>query len=281
VSLPPSHYLQSQHKYSAPIYSIASYSIIDRYRCKLQAVERKARSFLDLPRSRNADIFTNFMTTVRKAIEKETGATVEDIALAYPKLDTFDWHDFADGLQRSGLKPNTPTRSGFPTFSYEEVNAAYAGIGDATCKGDGQVRTDCVAGHSFLLNFDSACLSVALIYSESVFPRAFLGYRGIHTRLGWWNLPIDVIPRAAFWAEVRIILSHIASALYGPPRRILLLGDHGADEEFLEVLKAVVWEKQQFDVSDMLNATKKEDVNWLAARGAAELAWQDRDRMSW
>jgi hypothetical protein len=222
------------------------------------------------------------MTTVRKAIEKEMGVTVADTAFTYPKFDTFDWRDFADGLQRSGLKPATPpTRSGFPTFLYEEVNAAYAGTGDVTCRGDGQVRADCVAGHSLLLSFDSACLSVALVSSESVFPHAFLAYHDTHTRLGWWNLPTDDILRTAFWAEVRIILLHIASVLYGPPRRILLLGDHGADEQFIEVLKAAVWEKQQFDVSDMLNATKKEDVDWLAARGAAELAWQDRDRTRW
>lgn len=220
------------------------------------------------------------MTKVREAIEKELGATIADVAFAYPQLDTFDWRDFADGLQRSGLKPSTAfSQYGIPTFSYQEVNAAHAGLRHAACHDNDKHRADCVAGKSLFLNFDSACLSVALIFSESVFPRALLGYTGFHTKLGWWNLPVDAEPRAAFWVEVQKTVAHLMFGQYVPPSRIVLLGDHGADEEFLDVVKAAVWDEHQSDVSSLLNGTKKGDVGWLAARGVAELAWHDRNKI--
>lgn len=92
--------------------------------------------------------------------------------------------------------------------------------------------------------------------------------------LGWWNLPVFEVPRAKFWARVHESVEKIASGLWKAPGRIVLMGEHGTDKEFREVVRTALGNALDVDVDAMLEVNKAEDTLYLAARGAAELAWR-------
>jgi hypothetical protein len=99
--------------------------------------------------------------------------------------------------------------------------------------------------------------------------------------LGWWRLPVFEVSRARFWAQIHEVILEVAGALQRAPNRIILLGDHGANAEFLDVVKAAMWDVLELDVSLMLSANKAEDVGTLAARGAAGFASRAETWRNW
>ena len=79
-------------------------------------------------------------------------------------------------------------------------------------------------------------------------------------------------PRARFWAQVQQSIGFVLSPQGKAPGRIVLLGSHGADAEFKSRVEDALWDELEMDVSGMLSVNERGDSEWLAARGAAELA---------
>jgi hypothetical protein len=164
---------------------------------------------------------------------------------------------------------------------YSEVNAAYAGLGHGLCA-PGKSNMGCKEQIApaklqtvFYFNFDNSSFSVGAMTLQHVFQDHRIHVDRSDSKLGWWNLPIFEVPRAKFWAQIHEMILDALSPMPRSPNSIVLLGEHGADEEFKAVVKAAMWEKFEFDVEMMLGAVKKEDAGRLAARGAAEMGWLD------
>jgi hypothetical protein len=102
-------------------------------------------------------------------------------------------------------------------------------------------------------------------------------YYSMDTELGWWNLPVFDVARAQFWAQIHEKILDVLERMPKPPDNIVLMGEHGVNAEFKEIVKAAMWEKFDFDVDPMLEAIEKDSAGKLAARGAAELGWQNED----
>jgi hypothetical protein len=162
-----------------------------------------------------------------------------------------------------------------------EANAAFAGLGMGMCK-EWRDQPKCLLETRkhpertvLFINFDNSSFSASA--HNVATPYGGLVYNYIaRPELGWWSLPVFEVPRAKFWAEVHEAVVKIASGLWTPPSRIVLMGEHGADKEFREVVEAALWSVLEVDVGMMLQANRAEDSSSIAARGAAELAWRSQ-----
>lgn len=64
-----------------------------------------------------------------------------------------------------------------------------------------------------------------------------------------------------------------------PPQKVVLLGEHGGDAEFREVVEEALWSVFEYDFGVILNDNDAEGVAGVAARGVAELAF--RSNIQW
>jgi hypothetical protein len=248
-----------------------------RYECNMRFLERSSRRALGLPASRDAAIFSTFMTNVRSSIESELDAPITSIAPAFPRLSPYVKEDVAEAMSFAGLT-STRTHTGHrDTLIYEESSAAYAGLGQGLCESWWNKPTCPSQKHRSVLyfNFDNSSFSVGAMDIQNAFhDRAIYSHRA-DTQLGWWNLPIFEEPRAEFWARIRVMIMDVLGPVPRPPSQIVLMGEHGADAEFKDVVEAAMWEKYEFDVGAMLNTGNQGDAGRVAARGAAELGWRN------
>jgi hypothetical protein len=125
--------------------------------------------------------------------------------------------------------------------------------------------------HVLFLDFDNSSFSATVQYMQHVDQEWSYSNR-IDMELGWWNLPVFEVSRARFWAQIHEVILEVAGALQRSPNHVVLLGDHGADPEYLDVVKAALRDVLEMDVSLSLSANKAEDIGMLAARGAADFA---------
>lgn len=195
----------------------------------------------------------------------------------FPLYPSFDDADFQDALDNAGL---TSTRKGDGSgrLIYQETNAAFAGLGHGLCDSWSHRKT-CVDeeshmpyGHVLFFNFDDS-FSATVQYMKDT-KQEWSYSHTINPSLGWWDLPVFEIPRAKFWARIHEEILDVAGTLQRPPNKIVLMGEHGRDEEFVEVVKAALWDVLEFDVSMMLDANHAGDTGKITSRGAAELAWR-------
>jgi hypothetical protein len=225
----------------------------------MRFLQRSSRRALGLPASRDAAILSDFVKRVRSSIETELDAPITTIAPAFPRLSPFVQEDV------------------------QEANAAYAGLGHGLCE-SWSFKSDCLSAawpaksqSVVYFNFDNSSFSVGAMSLQNAFQEYSTYLYGSDSKLGWWNLPVYETPRAKFWSQIREMILSVLAPMPIPPNRIVLLGEHGADEEFEELVKAAMWEKFEFDVELMLQTVKKDNVGTLAARGAAELGWRDEE----
>jgi hypothetical protein len=250
-----------------------------RYECNVRFLERTTRQALRLPASRDAAILSNFMRKVRIAIEMELGAPITSIAPAFPRLSPHVREDVKEAMLFAGLTSTRVHTGHRDTLVYEESSAAYAGLGHGLCEAwwntpGCQSSTNWNKYKSVLyFNFDNSSFSVGAMNIQNAFHNdAIYSYR-MDTELGWWKLPVFDVPRAKVWAQIHEIILNMLGPVPRPPNQIILMGEHGADAEFKEVVEAAMWEKFEFDVSLMLDTHM--EASRLAARGAAELGWQN------
>jgi hypothetical protein len=226
---------------------------------------------------------------IRVAVEDELKSPISTIAPAFATLNGFEDDAFHDALEFAGLTSAKPT-NGADSFVYRETNAAYAGHGYGLCeswrnsKECGDEEKHMRHEHVLFLNFDSSFFSATVQYMQNAYDEnAYSNTNDMS--LGWWNLPVDDVPRARFWARMHEELIKTVGAVQHPPNKIVLLGEHAGDAEFIEVVKTAMWEILEIDVSLMLSAHVAEGVGRLAARGAAEFArrsevWRREDTPS-
>lgn len=251
-----------------------------RYRCTMRSLQRSSRRMLGLPASRDAAILSEFISRVRSAIKAETLAPVTSIAPAFPQLSHSQEEDVREALSFAGLTSTRLRGDHAGTIMYQDANAAYAGLGHGLCESRSS-SSDCQSAAKdqsvLYFNFDNSSFSVGAMTLKNAFQEHRTYVCGSDTTLGWWDLPVYEIPRAKYWARIHEMILNVLATMPIPPNRIVLLGEHGADEEFKEVVKAATWEKFEFDVELMLQTVKKEDIGSLTARGAAELGWRDAE----
>lgn len=247
---------------------------VKRLRCDLEQIRREARRKLGLPITRESATLSKFVEKVRNAVEEKLGAPVSTIAPVAPQLVGWVSDYFQDALDLAGLTSSRPDDQK-PT--YWDTNAAFAGMGYGLCS----IRTnlaDCANEerqmpyeHVLFLDFDNSSFSATVQYLQHVRQEWTYSTR-ISTDLGWWNLPVFEVSRAKFWAQIHEVIQEVAGALQRAPNKIVLLGDHGENPEFLDVVKAALWDVLEFDIEVMLSAGNARDVGMVAARGAAEFA---------
>ncbi|KAH8727528.1 hypothetical protein GQ44DRAFT_703384 [Phaeosphaeriaceae sp. PMI808] len=237
-----------------------------------------------LPSSHDTGILSKFLKDVRGAIEAELGTSIKSITPAFPRLGPHMGNAIQESLAIAGLSSTRANTFIDNEIKYEEVNAAYAALGHGLCDNrfthEGCVHGKNIQRHDSVLyfNFDNSSFSAGLTSLRTAFDVQSSYSFGMNTKLGWWNLPVFEDPRAEFWKKIQEMIVDIIQPLTRPPNKIILLGEHGADEEFKEVAKTALWEVLEFDGELMMEAVKKEDVSYIAARGAAELGWR-KDEM--
>jgi hypothetical protein len=250
----------------------------------MRSVERSSRHILGLPASRDSTVLSGFLRTVRSAIEAKIEVPISRIAPAFPRLAPHVQQDIQEALSLTGLSSTRVDTGHGDTIVYEEANAAYAGRGHGVCE-EWSFKSDCLSAkwpakkQSVLyFNFDNSSFSVGAMSIQNAFQEHAIYLHGMDAKLGWWNLPVYETPRAEFWAKIHNMILEVLTPMSMPPSRIVLLGEHGADKKFEDVVKDAMWDKfEEFDVELMLSATTKTDVGTLAARGAAELGWRDEE----
>ncbi|KAF3051417.1 hypothetical protein E8E11_006569 [Didymella keratinophila] len=255
---------------------------VNRLRCEMEPVRREARRKMGLPVTKESATLSRFVKKVRGAIEEELGTPVSTIAPVAPQLVGWASSDFQDALDLAGL---TSSRLGDkPT--YWDTNAAFAGLGQGLCE-SGANFADCVDEerqmpyeHVLFLDFDNSSFSATVQYLQHADQEWSYSSR-IDENLGWWNLPVFEVSRARFWAQMHEVILVVAGALQRAPNKIVLLGDHGSNAEFQDVVKAAMWDVLEVDVSMMLGANDNENTGMLAARGAAGFARRAETWKNW
>ncbi|KAF1939559.1 hypothetical protein EJ02DRAFT_408380 [Clathrospora elynae] len=250
-----------------------------RWRCNWQKVDRGMRSLLGLPASRDVAVLSTFLSKVRSAIETELAISITHIAPTTFPLLPAQKKDFSDAFALSGLT-STRTRPGDSSVIYPEANTAYAGLGHGLCE-ESTDHSSCSSSeksisrqHIFVLNLGNSSFSASIYYLRTAYEDARISTHRSRSNLGWWDLPVFEVPRASFWAELRELVVDVASGMQYPPGRIVVMGEHGCEEEFKKVVEEALWSVWEVDVGMLLKPGKAEDADMLAARGAAELAWQ-------
>lgn len=255
---------------------------VKRVRCDLEQIRREARRRLGLPITRESATLSKLVKKVRTAVEEELGTSVFTIAPAAPQLVGWNSEDFQDALDLAGL---TSTRLGDkPT--YWDTNAAFAGLGHGLCD-PGTSLVECLEQerqmpyeHVLFLDFDNSSFSATVQYLQHA-DQEWSYSNSVNMGLGWWNLPVFEVSRARFWTQIHEVILEVAGALQRAPNKIVLLGDHGKDAEFLDVVNAALWDNLEIDAELMLSAYNKEDVGMLAARGAAGFAGRAQTWAEW
>lgn len=251
---------------------------IKAVRCNLEHVRRRARKKLGLPITRDSAILSTFVKKVRCVIEEELGSQISTIAPAAPQLVGWDSEDFQDALESAGLV-SARKNDGHSNerSTYWDTNAAYAALGHGLCQSWAD-PTRCVVEerqmpyeHVLFLDFDNSSFSATVQYMQHS-DQEWTYSNSVDARLGWWRLPVYEVSRGRFWEHIYEVILEVAGALQRAPNKVVLLGDHGSNAAFLDIVKAALWEVLEIDVSLMLSANKAEDVGMLAARGAAEFA---------
>ncbi|CAO2650439.1 Nn.00g017310.m01.CDS01 [Neocucurbitaria sp. VM-36] len=252
-----------------------------RWKCNWRKASRGVRDLLGLPISRDVNILSNFLHILRTTLAEETGRPVTTIAPTIFPLDAAKNQDFQEALKLAGLTSTRP-QIGNDFVVYQDVNAAYAGLGHGLCKAWTDYQ-NCTWEEYMLpyfdvlfLSFDNNSFSATVEYLRNAYQESGIDSSSFSLDLGWWDLPIHEVPRARFWAKIHELIVDTISVLSFPPSRIVLMGEHGGDEEFRGVVEAALWSVLEIDVDLMLQANEMEDTIRLAARGAAEMAWRSQ-----
>ena len=215
-----------------------SKDISRRYRCTMRSLRRSSRRMLGLPASRDVAILSDFMKRVHSAIEAETLAPVTSITPAFPRLSHSQEEDVREALSIIGLTSTRLHTSHTGTVVYQDANAAYAGLGHGLCEcwlSSPNCQSAAKDQSVLYFNFDNSSFGVGAMTLKNAFQEHRTYAYGSDTTLGWWDLPVHEIPRAKFWARIHEMILNVLAPMPMPPNRIVLLGEHGADEDFKEV----------------------------------------------
>jgi hypothetical protein len=212
-------------------------------------------------------VLSSFMIRLHRAIETELDDSVEQASLALSPQAPALQQKFQKAMVAAGLASSEDS-----AVLYEEAIATHAALKPAS-----SCTTKSQPGHlqhALFLAFDDGAFSASMheYACRDYSPQAHMISRLIRSDLGWWHLPMYDAPRAKFWDQVQQSIAYVLSPQGKAPGRIVLLGSHGADAEFKSKVEDALWQELEMDVSSMLSVSERSDSEWLAARGAAELA---------
>lgn len=258
----------------------------NRFKCNIKYANRKIRKLLGRPTSRDAATLSKFLHKTRSTIEAELGEPLTSIAPTIFNIRPEQEQDMGDALDFIGLRSSRERSRAMysdlnTAYVDSEANAAFAGLHmdlrPNTHQDIPHPSTRKSPTRSILyINFDNSSLTASAHQFTS--PDQTVMYNHIASAdLGWWSLPVFEVPRAKFWAQVHEAIASVAGNMWKPPGRIVLMGEHGADQEFREVVQAALDSVLELDVRGMLQVNKAGDSLSLAARGAAEMAWRERE----
>ncbi|KAF2030154.1 hypothetical protein EK21DRAFT_100721 [Setomelanomma holmii] len=233
-----------------------------------------------IPLPQDVDTLTTIMKDMRKVVEPELNAPMPNVAITVPRMPEYLQEEFQEPLRLSGLESARAKLERIDTPVYQESNAAYAGLGYGLCRA---ALEDCSSNSQvnehdnvLYLNFDNSSFSAGVMALQNAYQDHVMYTYATNVDLGWWNLPVFEAPRAKFWAQIHAM---ITTALEGwaeykePIIRVMLVGDHGADEELAEVVHQVMLGKCVADAYAVDRSVNSEEVTYLAARGASEMEW--------
>lgn len=220
------------------------------------------------PFASNDDVvLSGFMVRLHQAIAAELDAPLGQTALALSPQVPGLQQKFQNAMFNAGLASTKDS-----AILYEEAMATHAALKPvsscSTHSKPGQLQ------HVLFLAFDDGAFSASMheYACGNYSPQAHMISRLTRSDLGWWHLPMYDMPRAKFWGQVQDSIAQVLSLQEKPPGRIVLLGSHGGDAEFKHIVEEALWRELEVDVSNMLGVNERGDSQWLAARGAAELA---------
>jgi hypothetical protein len=200
-------------------------------------------------------ILSAFFSSVRTAIETAIDTPITHITPTTFPLRPARKQDFHNALAVAGLASKAV---------YTEAETAYTSLAQSQSYTTSTCNRN--QGQTILfLAYDNSSAS-ATTYRLSCQQLKLISFHP-HSNLGWWNTPVDSLPRARFWAQVQ---QCIVDVLGEPPGRIVLLGSH-VDEELKSMVEEAFWREWEVDVGILLIGEDGGDSEWVAARGAAEL----------
>ncbi|KAH6851597.1 hypothetical protein BKA58DRAFT_392131 [Alternaria rosae] len=222
----------------------------------------------------DSTILTTFLSKVHTTLETELNHPVTNItsAITFPFYGSHE-KDFQNALLSAGLAPSEDT----PPI-HSEAYATHAGLQHASCA---SATLPYQYQHILVLAFDSSSFSASMhetTCSPTATPQSRMINYAARTDLGWWNLPVYEAPRAKFWAKLQEAVVHAVAGLGVPPGKIVLLGSHGQDAEFMGVVEQALWRELEVDVGALLGGRREEGGEWLPARGAAALGLRNQNR---
>lgn len=246
----------------------------------MEAQRRQRQTNLDTSPNRDLAILSNILREVQILVETDLGIKLTTLAPVFFPLRNDQTKTVQDAMESVGLK-STHSDTFIRGDVLVDTTAAYAGTGALLCK-DWMKHERCKSEHSaahsktvLFLAFDIHSFSASIQSIRSDTTSYAIGPQVSSIELGWWDLPVFEVPRAKFWAKVQEAIESIVGALGRETiDKIVLMGEHGADDEFKEVVEAVVWSALEIDVGPLLRVDEVEGSERIAARGAAEMAWR-------
>lgn len=223
---------------------------------------------------------SRFLTRVRTLVETDIGMRMTTLAPVFSSLDNAQTEKVQDAMEAVGLKSTHAdvfTRGDV----IDDTTAAYAGTGELLCRNWMNLkrcRLERSAMHDKTVLFlgfhdHSFSASVYNIRNDGTFHA--VGPRVNSAELGWWDLPVFETPRAKFWAKTQEAIQSVVGGLGRETiSKIVLMGEHGTNREFKDIVEAAIWSALGIDVGPLLQGKTGQGAERIAARGAAEMAWR-------
>ncbi|KAH9865767.1 hypothetical protein J1614_009354 [Plenodomus biglobosus] len=248
--------------------------------CTSDDVPLRSTDEFDDPTSRDTAILSKIIMQVRISIEAELRMPITAFAPVFFELRQNQTQIVQNAMELVGLR-STHSSDSTRGDVLLDTTAAYAGVGALSCQ-DRMNSERCRKEKStkrehtvLFLDFDSHSFSASVRRIHNEATSHSIGPRVLSPELGWWNLPDSEVPRAKFWARVHEAIFDMVRMSEGKSiDRIVLTGQHGADEEFKGVVEAVITSTLEMDVGSILLSSLGVDTGRIVARGAAEMAWR-------
>ena len=219
-------------------------------------------------------ILASMIQDVKVALTNKLQTEIKALNPVFPILAGLETEDIRDALEYVDLEwPTWGTSS-----MYYETNAVYVASGAGLCKHWESPR-DCYFEEmdmpwerSLFLSFDNSSFGSAVQMMQSARWQMVPDAYTVEPNLGWWNLPMDEIPREKFWKQLREVILETATERNGDLDKVFLLGNHGFDSEFREVVEQAVQEIYGESRAQLVLPPGNREM--AAARGAAEWAFR-------
>lgn len=248
-------------------------TIWDELQYLLKRAKRQLNKRRGLPATEDVGIIANMIKELRLACETSLGHSITAAVAARPNLPGMRVEDLDDAMQYAGLHS-------LRTYNYfgdvSETSAAFAGMGYGLCSTPRDLDTCEDEEAEMPLQY-----VLAVGFTQSSLTVTYTPLRDAHTSrehisvldydLGLGSL--SHFPDAStYWNRVRSTISGVAATAPEPLTTLLLLGEDGADEKFLDVVRDALGGMQALTTSRFWSLSVQNDPLYTAATGAAEFA---------